>query len=106
MQDCFRQHPDVYGSELEEDEVDEQLQEHIASGAASDDNSNKPLPAEDYTTDPAAASLNASEKHAEAKVIRAHVEDAHEQAQKEEELVPKAWHNTADKDEESKKTDK
>jgi hypothetical protein len=104
MQDCFRLHPDVYGSELEEEEVDEQLQEQIASGGASDDH--KPLPAEDYTADPAAASLNASEKRAEANEIRAQVQDAHEQAQKEEELVPKAWHNTTDQTGESKKTDK
>ncbi|EER25402.1 CHCH domain containing protein [Coccidioides posadasii C735 delta SOWgp] len=34
MQDCFRLHPDVYGSELEEDEVDEQLKEHIAAEEA------------------------------------------------------------------------
>lgn len=31
MQDCFRQHPDIYGSELEEEAVDEQLNEHIAN---------------------------------------------------------------------------
>lgn len=31
MQDCFRQHPDVYGSQLEDDEeVDEQLTQQIA----------------------------------------------------------------------------
>ena len=33
MQDCFRKHPDIYGSELEEDEVDAQLEEHIAAAA-------------------------------------------------------------------------
>lgn len=27
MQDCFREHPDVYGSELEEDEVEDELAE-------------------------------------------------------------------------------
>ena len=31
MQDCFRLHPDIYGGELDEDEVDEQLKEHIAA---------------------------------------------------------------------------
>ena len=30
MQDCFRQHPDIYGTELDEEEVDEQLKEQIA----------------------------------------------------------------------------
>ena len=27
MQDCFRLHPDIYGSEIDEDEMDEQLDE-------------------------------------------------------------------------------
>lgn len=31
MQDCFRLHPDIYGGELDEDEVDQQLKEHIAA---------------------------------------------------------------------------
>ncbi|EFQ99352.1 mitochondrial intermembrane space import and assembly protein 40 [Nannizzia gypsea CBS 118893] len=31
MQDCFRQHPDIYGNEIDDDEVDAQLDEHIAS---------------------------------------------------------------------------
>lgn len=31
MQDCFRQHPDIYGTELDEEEVDVQLNEQIAS---------------------------------------------------------------------------
>ncbi|KAK2752132.1 Oxidoreductase [Onygenales sp. PD_40] len=33
MQDCFRLHPEIYGSELDEQEVDAQLEEHIASEA-------------------------------------------------------------------------
>jgi len=36
MQDCFRLHPDIYGSELEEDDIDAQLDEHIASEVASE----------------------------------------------------------------------
>ncbi|KAF3482790.1 uncharacterized protein GIQ15_02114 [Arthroderma uncinatum] len=31
MQDCFRQHPEIYGNELDDEEVDAQLEEHIAS---------------------------------------------------------------------------
>ncbi|KAK2874993.1 hypothetical protein FQN49_001874 [Arthroderma sp. PD_2] len=31
MQDCFRQHPEIYGNEIDDDEVDAQLDEHIAS---------------------------------------------------------------------------
>ena len=35
MQECFRLHPDIYGSELDEDEVDEQLKEHIGAADSS-----------------------------------------------------------------------
>jgi len=42
MQDCFRKHPDIYGSELEEDEVDSQLEEQIA--ASVDENHPTPVP--------------------------------------------------------------
>ena len=36
MQDCFRLHPDIYSSELDDDEIDAQLEDHIASEAASE----------------------------------------------------------------------
>lgn len=29
MQDCFRLHPEIYGGEIDEDDVDKQLDEHI-----------------------------------------------------------------------------
>jgi intermembrane space import and assembly protein 40 len=29
MQDCFRQHPDVYGAELEDDDEDNEIEEEI-----------------------------------------------------------------------------
>lgn len=38
MQDCFRLHPEIYGSELDEDEVDEQLKDHIAAEDAKKSN--------------------------------------------------------------------
>ena len=34
MQDCFRAHPDVYGSELEESEIDDELAEDMAGEKA------------------------------------------------------------------------
>jgi intermembrane space import and assembly protein 40 len=48
MQDCFRKHPDIYGSELEEDEVDDQLEEHIATAA--DENHSTPAPLSESTS--------------------------------------------------------
>ena len=36
MQDCFRQHPEMYASELADDEEDEDLQEEIRARDTSD----------------------------------------------------------------------
>ncbi|PGH23455.1 hypothetical protein AJ80_02408 [Polytolypa hystricis UAMH7299] len=55
MQDCFRLHPEIYGSELDEEEVDAQLNEHIASGdaeAALADLNTPSSPSSDIATKP------------------------------------------------------
>ncbi len=46
MQDCFRQHPEMYGSELEddEDEVEEELRAN-ASKSETDQSTERPSPA-------------------------------------------------------------
>ncbi|KAL1964420.1 hypothetical protein VTN77DRAFT_6978 [Rasamsonia byssochlamydoides] len=79
MQDCFRQHPDVYGSELEEDEVDAQLEEHIA-GTSEDEKAS--------TAREVDASSTPAEKQAEAKEVAAQA--SQQQELSEGELVPKA----------------
>lgn len=103
MQDCFRLHPDVYGSELQEDEVDEQLTEQIAqrdreeqSIKAQKEQQQKQQPPAEETkiSDPAVSSLNDAEKHAETEELRRANEAAKVANQQEEELVPRAWHES------------
>jgi len=118
MQDCFRQHPDVYGSELEEDEVDEQLTEQIAqrdkqdqaaaaadaaTAAASGDKQQQSESEQIYQNDPASATLNEAEKSAEAAEIKKVNEHTQKAAEQEENLVPKGWHAS---EEEGKTTEK
>lgn len=97
MQDCFRLHPEIYGSELDEEEVDEQLTEQIAQRdqqdqAAAQESEPQQQQQPVYTNDPASASLNQAEKHAEVEEIHKANENSQKAAQEEENLVPRAWH--------------
>lgn len=83
MQDCFRQHPDVYGAELEDDEVE---------GGA-------PAPAE-----PSAAELDASsnpeEKRSRAKEVNAKAKAdnaAQGESRESDALLPKAAYDAEEK---------
>lgn len=78
MQDCFRQHPEVYGAELEDDEVE---------GGA-------PSTAEaDTSSHPEEQRARAKEVHAQMKADTAE-KGEHAEA---EALVPKAAHDAEDK---------
>jgi hypothetical protein len=102
MQDCFRLHPEVYGSELQEDEVDEQLTEQIAQRdreeqaikAQKEQQQQQPPADEIKIADPAVSGLNDAEKHAETEELRRANEAAKVANQREEELVPRAWHES------------
>ncbi|KAB8234077.1 Oxidoreductase [Aspergillus alliaceus] len=99
MQDCFRQYPEVYGAELEDDE------EAGAGEAAA-----APAPeGEAQNAQPLATELDAAsypdEKRARAKGVAAQAKS--EFAEKgelaeSEELLPKAWHDTESKNETEK----
>ena len=109
MQDCFREHPDVYGSELDEEEVEEELQSEGQGGAVglvarnSDPNATTRSDAPSSTTllasnpsspadAPAAGEETATEraKRAKREIAEAHGGEAQSES---EELVPKAWHD-------------
>jgi hypothetical protein len=102
MQDCFRLHPEVYGSELQEDEVDEQLTEQIAQRDREEQSIKTQQQQQQQeadqnelkTADPAVSSLNPAEKHAETEELRRANEAAKVANQQEEELVPRAWHES------------
>ncbi|KAL2014537.1 hypothetical protein VTN00DRAFT_2062 [Thermoascus crustaceus] len=90
MQDCFRQHPDVYGAELDDDE---ELDEQAAASSPSDDKQLSPAAQADVSSRP-------EEKHAEAKQVRAQIKAEHAQQGEQSEseaLVPKAAHDAAEK---------
>ncbi|RAL12813.1 coiled-coil-helix-coiled-coil-helix domain-containing protein [Aspergillus homomorphus CBS 101889] len=92
MQNCFRQYPEVYGAELEDDEVP--AEGHTAPAASGDE---QPVSAAQID-----ASSTPDEKHAHAKEVSA--ETKSQLAEKGElpesdELLPKAWHNTEAKNE-------
>ena len=92
MQDCFRQHPDVYGAELEDDD-------EMESGA--------PASPEQQ---PTAAELDASstpdEKRSRATEVVSQVKTETPVAAEVEVLVPKAAHDAEDKNQEVKPTEK
>ncbi|GAB7349001.1 hypothetical protein MBLNU459_g7977t3 [Dothideomycetes sp. NU459] len=110
MQNCFREHPDIYGSELDEEETEDAL-----NGSA--------IVASDETSQPEAPSLQAlgegnpkAEKvggqntadEAQAKRERAvaardQVKSEHGAVSEADEMVPKAWHDSTDAESKSEK---
>ncbi|KAL4916540.1 hypothetical protein BDW62DRAFT_202692, partial [Aspergillus aurantiobrunneus] len=76
MQDCFRQHPDIYGAELDDDEA----------GA-------EPA-AEQTPVTQADASASSDEKHQHAKEVHDQVKSTTDEVAESEGIVPKAWHES------------
>lgn len=97
MQDCFRQHPDVYGAELEDDE---EIEGAAAAPASSTD-----------TAAPAAegeVTSGSDEKRDRAKEVHSQMKtNAAEKGEHPDlELLPKAVHDTEDMNEAARKTEK
>lgn len=97
MQDCFRAHPDVYGSELEDDEPPQQPEE-VGNPTA-------PSSGEVATAAQIEAASHPDEKRSRAKEVKSQVSSAAardgEQAESDE-LIPKAWHDTDQKNADTK----
>ncbi|KAI9816263.1 MAG: Oxidoreductase [Pycnora praestabilis] len=110
MQDCFREHPDVYGAELDEEE-EEQVEEQGALATSR----NAASPSTETSTSPEPTSLSTrggsggekvahvnsdkSDPEADAKTKRAaaatkQVHEEHAPHDESDALVPKAWHDT------------
>lgn len=106
MQDCFRAHPDVYGAELDDedddanataaapspgDESKPESQDHAQSGASA----SAAVPAAQLD-----ASSHPAEKHSRAKEVHSQIKEnpnAQVEQSESEELLPKAWHDTEEK---------
>jgi intermembrane space import and assembly protein 40 len=95
MQDCFRQYPEVYGAELDDDD-----DEPAPAGAPG---SEQPLAAEvDASTSP-------DEKHEHAKEAREQVNSAvaeHGERSESEEIIPKASHESETEKKPEEQTEK
>jgi intermembrane space import and assembly protein 40 len=95
MQNCFRQHPDIYGAELDDDN-DITADEHydsippVAAAASSSEGASQ--------SDTSSPPIIRAEKHEiEAKRERARattkqVKGEHEPQSESDEVVPRAWH--------------
>ncbi len=92
MQDCFREHPDVYGSEMEDDEEDHQDESTDATSASGASSTSTPA----SQSPVAEANPSGNEEVAKTTRPKAAGKQVHEQHEPESEtegLVPKAWHD-------------
>jgi intermembrane space import and assembly protein 40 len=106
MQDCFRQHPDIYGAELEDDEADYEGEEG-ASGAqvgspeaaAPATSTSAPSPQPTAVAEKAIAPVAKREdpapksKTSKAEAATEQVKKDHAPLSESEELVPRAAHD-------------
>lgn len=96
MQDCFRQHPDVYGAELDDDE-------EAPAAPVSED---APAPQSTASAAEIEAASHPEEKRARAKETVAEtktVAAGQPELSESDELLPKAWHDTESKNNETEK---
>ena len=102
MQDCFRQHPETYASEFEDDEEEVEEELRARDTASSDDASpvlssetaKAPEPSQKVTPE-AAESKPVEQSHRDSFNVTA--DEVQKSAGDEEELVPKAVHDARSK---------
>jgi len=114
MQDCFRQHPEMYGSELEDDddEVEEELRAREADPASGDDvGDDAPQPSPQKAAEPMKETPRTTDQKApppepKSPSPESHSESSKRTASKPErsgdeggELLPKAAHDATSKNE-------
>ncbi|PLB46049.1 hypothetical protein P170DRAFT_478973 [Aspergillus steynii IBT 23096] len=101
MQDCFRQHPDVYGAEIDDDE-----EAPAAPPVSAEDAPAAVAPQSTASAAEIEASSHPDEKRARAKETVAEtktVAAGQPELAESDELLPKAWHDTEAKNEQSEK---
>lgn len=103
MQNCFREHPDMYGSELDEEETEEALNDGavpVATETSQAEASSLPTLGESNPKGEKVAGKNSPEeaqaKRGRATVARDQVQSDYGALSETEELVPKSWHDSAD----------
>jgi len=92
MQDCFREHPDVYGSEVDDDEEeDHDGSSTDATSAPGASSSSTPSQSPDVEALP--SGNDEAAKTTRAKAASKQVHEQHKPESETEGLVPKAWHD-------------
>ncbi|KAI6872105.1 hypothetical protein KC323_g1682 [Hortaea werneckii] len=104
MQNCFKEHPDVYGSELDPDAElpeGEDVSGEQPAPAASPEPVAVPSPSQAAASTPheggekvADSEAPAAEKRERAIAATAQVKENHRELSESEEVVPKAWHDS------------
>lgn len=85
MQDCFREHPEIYGAELDDEEVAEvQAEENRAQAA---------LAQREETSKEGSEPAAQNEEGQRAQAAREQFQKTAEPVSESEEVVPKAWHD-------------
>ncbi|KAJ5405813.1 hypothetical protein N7465_007097 [Penicillium sp. CMV-2018d] len=99
MQDCFRQHPEVYGAELEDDDEPQSQSDAPAPSEAPAIPESTPTAAEvDASSHPTEKQTRAKEVHTQ---VKAETSAAGENTEGDS-LIPKAAHDTEEKNEANK----
>ncbi|KAK4504965.1 hypothetical protein PRZ48_002928 [Zasmidium cellare] len=86
MQNCFREHPELYGSELDEEEVDAQIAEDAKQVPPTE---SQPAPAA-----PQAAKETAEPERQRVKAATEQVKRDNLPLDESDEILPKAWHDS------------
>ena len=103
MQDCFRQHPEMYGSELEDDEDELEEELHAREGAPAGNAPSKPAAdlvpqaAKEAAPEPATPTKKAPAEDSHRDSTATTAENAQKAADEGDELVPKAAHDATSK---------
>lgn len=102
MQDCFRAHPEVYGSELDDEDDGAAPAADTDAGAPSAEspNSDDQVPA--TQRDAASDSGDKQSRANEAKSQMNESTGAHPEQAESDQLLPKAWYDTEEKNTETK----
>lgn len=102
MQDCFRAHPEVYGSELDDEDDGAAPAADTGAGAPSAESPNSDDQAPATQLDAAAYP---GDKQSRAKEVKSQMNEstgAHPEQAESDQLLPKAWHDTEQKNTETK----
>ena len=115
MQNCFRQHPDIYGAELDDDDMTAEHDDSIppaaaaassSEGASQSDASSPPIIRAEKVTDDKPHHKPSPKHELEAKRERPwagtkQVKGEHGPQSENDEVVPRAWHDEVNNEKKS-----